>query len=81
MRAHTCYTMYYSMITWALLARKCCFVRHKDLHTHSTVPEPELEQHLSMFVAYREHNTSHTMLTMVWVEVFRIMKDTPRIYS
>ena len=59
MRAHTRYTMYYSMIAWALLARKNCFVRHTDLHTHSTVPEPEPEQHLPMFVAYREHNTSH----------------------
>ena len=59
MHAHTWHTMYYSMIACALLARKYCFVRHKDLHTHSTVPEPEPEQHLSMFDAYREHNTSH----------------------
>ena len=34
-------------------------VIYTDLHTHSTVPEPEPEQHLSMFDAYREHNTLH----------------------
>ena len=51
--------VYYGMIAWALLARKSWFVRHTDLHTHSTVPEPEPEQHLSMFDAYREHNTPH----------------------
>ena len=60
MHAHTWHTMYYSMIACALLARKYCFVRHTDLHTHSTVPEPEPEQHLSMVVAYREDTTRRT---------------------